>query len=45
MKQKDFTKRAREEKLTDLYIRYDNGLCDSSDIICCTIIENLWYIY
>ena len=31
--------------MTDLYIRYDNGFCDSSDIIGCTKIENLWYIY
>ncbi|MDO5714586.1 MAG: hypothetical protein Q4Q07_09160 [Tissierellia bacterium] len=45
MRQKDFTERARKEKLTDLYIRYDNGFSDCTDIIGCTQIENLWYIY
>ncbi len=45
MRQHEFTERARKEKLTGLYIRYDNGFSERNNILGCTRIDDLWYIY
>lgn len=45
MKQHEFTQRARKERLTGHYVRYDNGFSERSSIIGCTQIDDLWYIY
>lgn len=45
MNQKEFTQKCRDENLTNLYIRYENGFCDKSSILGCTQIDDFWYVY